>query len=331
MNSAAIGHHFDSYDTNGALKDTPANRALRPVIANDELFNSLAQSSFCYWSDNRTIILNGDAKVVLSEIARCGVTINCAVTSPPYYGQRDYGVEGALGLEPSPKQFIDSLVEVFHVLRDSLAENGSLWINIGDTYWSGKGASTGVDEKQSARRFGKRPQDYPGDGHWLRPKQLLLVPHRLAIALQDDDWLVRNDNIWVKPNPLPDPVRDRCSISHEHVFHFVKSRWYYFDKSAVGEHTTNGRIIPPSDTWLVKPSSGASTHKASYPMELLRIPIDATTPANGVVLDPFVGSGTTLAYAKEHGYRSIGIDISEEYCELAKRRVQEVDVDGHLY
>lgn len=325
MNSAEIGHHQDSYDSSGQLKDTPANRALSPIIASDESFSALRELDCCYWSDERTVILQGDARQVLRTMHSCGIAVNCAVTSPPYYGQRDYGIDGSLGLEPSPQQFIDSLVSVFHELREILAETGSLWVNIGDTYWSGKGASTGIDKKQSARRFGKRPQDYPGDGHWLRPKQLLLVPHRMAIALQDDDWLVRNDNIWVKPNPLPDPVRDRCSISHEHVFHFVKSRWYYFDKAAVGEETPNGRIIPPSDTWLVKPSLGGAIHKASYPLELLRIPIEATTPENGIVLDPFVGSGTTLEYAVTHGYRSIGIDINPEYCELSKRRVQEVN------
>lgn len=253
--------------------------------------------------------------------------VNCAVTSPPYYGQRDYGVEDEIGLERDPQDFINALRDIFHELNSVLTETGSLWVNIGDTYWSGKGASTGVDSKQSARRFGKRPQDYPGDGHWMRPKQLLLIPHRMAIALQDDDWLVRNDNIWVKPNPVPDPVRDRCSVSHEHVFHFTKSRWYYFDKSKVGTRNDRGRILPPKDTWIVQQSSGASAgsteHKASYPLELLRIPVDSTTPDNGVVLDPFMGSGTTLQYARMKGHRSIGIELNPEYCELAVKKIKE--------
>lgn len=264
---------------------------------------------------------------VLRQMQSVGAKVNCAVTSPPYYGQRDYGVEGEIGLERNPQEFIDVLRDIFHELSPVLVDTGSLWVNIGDTYWSGKGASTGVDGKQSARRFGKRPQDYPGDGHWMRPKQLLLIPHRMAIALQDDDWLVRNDNIWVKPNPVPDPVRDRCAVSHEHVFHFTKSRWYYFDKSKVGVTNDRGRILPPKDTWLVQQSGGvssdAASHKASYPLELLRIPIDATTPENGVVLDPFMGSGTTLRYARMKGFRSIGIELNPEYCELAIRKIKE--------
>lgn len=317
MNTAAKSHHADSYDTNGNLKDTPANRALHPVVATEEQFNELFNLECCYWHNEKTVILQGNALDIARILNDMDIKVNCMVTSPPYYGLRDYGVEGALGLEQNPQDFINKLVDIFHELKEVLAETGSLWVNMGDTYWSGKGKSTGVDDKQSARRFGMRPQDYPGDGHWMRPKQLLLIPHRLAIALQDDDWLVRNDNVWVKPNPMPDPVRDRCSVSHEHVFHFTKSRWYYFDKYRVGELNPKGRIISPHDTWIVKPSTGAKNHKASYPMELLRIPVNSTTPDNGIVLDPFVGSGTTLLYARSKGFRSIGIEISEEYCNEA--------------
>lgn len=328
IGTAALGQHAASYDANGALKDTPANRALHPSVASDEVFSRLFTLDCCYWHDDTTVILRGDARRTLQAIRDTGVTVNCAVTSPPYYGQRSYGdIDGQIGLERNPQDFIDALRDIFRELGTVLSDTGSLWVNIGDTYWSGKGASTGTDDKQSARRFGKRPQDYPGDGHWMRPKQLLLIPHRMAIALQDDDWLVRNDNIWVKPNPLPDPVRDRCSVSHEHVFHFTKSRWYYFDKSKVGVRNDKGRIIPPHDTWFVQQSSGAgsgaSGHKASYPLELLRIPIDSTTPDNGVVLDPFMGSGTTLRYARGKGLRSIGIELNPEYCDLAVRTIKE--------
>jgi site-specific DNA-methyltransferase (adenine-specific) len=327
--SSMISHHVASYDKSGRLKDTPANRALHPVTPSDESFQQLFNLNCCYWHDDTTVILQGDAQHVLRKMHAVDAMVNCAVTSPPYYGQRDYGVEDEIGLERDPQDFINALRDIFHELNGVLTETGSLWVNIGDTYWSGKGASTGVDSKQSARRFGKRPQDYPGDGHWMRPKQLLLIPHRMAIALQDDDWLVRNDNIWVKPNPVPDPVRDRCSVSHEHVFHFTKSRWYYFDKSKVGTRNDNGRIIPPKDTWIVQQSSGASSgsaeHKASYPLELLRIPVDSTTPDNGVVLDPFMGSGTTLQYARMKGYRSIGIEPNPEYCELAVRKIKEAE------
>ena len=236
------------------------------------------------------------------------------MTSPPYYGQRDYGIEGQLGLEDHPQQFIDQLVEVFDLCAALLRETGSLWINIGDTYWSGKGAHKSGEVKQGARRFGLRPQDRPGDGPWTRPKQLLLIPHRLAIALQERGWLVRNDVVWVKPHPVPDQVRDRCSISHEYVFHLTKSRWYYYDRHSVGRRLPSGRVLPPLDTWEVPPAIGNGRHKASFSEDLIRVPILATTPAHGIVLDPFNGAGTSMIFARKHGFRSIGIDLSEKYC-----------------
>lgn len=317
----AAGMHKGSYDHRGRLKDTPANRALRPDVASDEVFSRLFDLDCCRWHDDSTVILCGDADTVLRDMRSTGIEADCAVTSPPYYGMRDYGMEGEIGLEDDPHEFIDGLRDVFHDLRDVLSPTGSLWVNMGDTYWSGKGKSTGREPKQSARRFGTRPQDRHGDGHWTRPKQLLLIPHRMAIALQDDGWLVRNDDIWVKPNPVPDPVRDRCSVSHEHVFHFTRSRYYYFNSAKVSTECPSGRTVPPRDTWVIPTVPGHGAHRASYPMELLRIPVDSTTPDGGVVLDPFMGSGTTLAYAKAHGLRSVGIELNPEYCDMAVDRI----------
>jgi site-specific DNA-methyltransferase (adenine-specific) len=251
--------------------------------------------------------------------------VDCIVTSPPYYGQRDYGIDGQLGLEDHPQQFIDHLIEVFTLCGALLRETGSLWINIGDTYWSGKGAHKSGEVKQEARRFGLRPQDRRGDGKWARPKQLLMIPHRLAIALQEQGWLVRNDVVWIKPHPVPDQVRDRCSISHEYVFHLTKSRWYYYDRLAVGRRLPSGRVLPPLDTWQVPPATGNGNHRASFSADLIRTPILATTPRNGIVLDPFNGSGTSMIFARKHGFRSIGIDLNEEYCEDTARALKELD------
>lgn len=143
--------------------------------------------------------------------------------------------------------------------------------------------------------------------------------------MQDRGWLVRNDNVWVKPNPIPDQVRDRCSISHEYVFHFVKERWYYYDKNAVGRTSEAGTVLPPLDTWQVPAVRGKSgRHKARFSEELVRIPILTTTPPRGVVLDPFAGSGTSLVFARKHGFRAIGIDAKEEYCELMVQQIQTV-------
>jgi len=301
----------------GYLKDTPANRALRPLTTSRETFEARRLQKAAYFADSSTLIFHGDVKDVLRSLADENVEVDCIVTSPPFYGQRDYGVVGQIGLEPDPRDFIDALVEVFELCWPILRDTGSLWVNLGDTYWSGKGAHKSNEVKQSARRFGMRPQDHPGDGEWTRPKQLLLIPHRFAIAMQDAGWLVRNDNVWVKPNPIPDQVRDRCSMSHEHVFHFTKSRWYYFDRLAVGREMKSGRVLPPLDTWVVPSSKGDGTHRASFSEELVRLPILATTPEQGIVLDPFNGSGTSTLFARKQGFRGIGIDLNLEYCEHA--------------
>ena len=295
---------------------------MHPQVVEEEVFNSSKVRERAYYADDQTIILKMDVREALHFLKDQRLLANCIVTSPPFYGQRDYEVADQIGLEEHPSSYIDTLSDVFALCRPVLANNGSLWVNLGDTYWSGKGQHRSGESKQKARRFGIRPQDRKGDGKWCVPKQLLLIPHRLAIAMQDDGWLVRNDNVWRKPNPIPDQVRDRCSVSHEYVFHFVKERWYYFDKSRVGRPTESGSVLPPLDTWEVPPVRGKRKgHSARFSEELVRIPILATTPPGGVVLDPFAGSGTSLTFARKHGLRSIGVDIKEEFCKLMRDSV----------
>lgn len=307
------------------LPDTRANRALFPKVTSEADFQAEALRTKAYFADSRSLVFQGDATEVLDQIADAGVRVDTIVTSPPFYGQRDYGVDGQIGLEEHPQEFIDRLLAVFTRCADVLNETGSMWVNLGDTYWAGKGQHRSNESKQGARRFGLRPQDSKGDGKWARPKQLLLIPHRFAIAMQDAGWIVRNDNVWVKPNPIPDQVRDRCSISHEYVFHFVRERWYYFNRGAVGRPTQAGSVLPPLDTWLVPPSRNGRGHKAAFSEELVRLPILATTPPDGIVLDPFVGSGTSMVVAKRHGFRSVGIDIKAEFCELSAQALKDVD------
>lgn len=314
-----------SVDESGALKDTPANRALHPETTPKRVFMNKKLRQDAAHADDKSILLCGDVKEQLQKLIDAKMQVDCIVTSPPYYGQRDYGIDGQIGHEEHPSEFIEKLVEIFGLCRQLLRETGSLWINIGDTYWSGKGAHKSNEIKQGARRFGLRPQDRPGDGQWTRPKQLLLIPHRLAIALQDDGWLVRNDNVWVKPNPVPDQVRDRCSMSHEYVFHLANSRWYYFNRLPVGREMRSGSVLPPLDTWEVPPSAGNGKHKASFSADLVRVPILASTPPDGIVLDPFNGSGTTTVFARTHGFRSIGIDISPDYCGQAAEALTRLD------
>lgn len=306
------------------LPPTKANAALSPVETSQALFSSPLLREQAFFADDQTMIFHAEAKDALDWLYDAGIRVDCIVTSPPFYGQRDYGYEAQIGLEEHPSQFIESLVEVFEKCGRILKDTGSLWVNLGDTYWSGKGRSHGSDIKQSARRFGLRPQDTKGDGLWCRPKQLLLIPHRFAIAMQDEGWIVRNDNVWVKPNPIPDPVRDRCSMSHEYVFHFVKERWYYFDRDEIARPTAAGAALPPLDTWVVPPSRGANGHKATFSEELVALPLRASAPPNGVVLDPFNGSGTTISLARKMGLRSIGIDLSLDFCSLAKDNILNI-------
>ena len=240
-------------------------------------------------------------------------SVDCIVTSPPYYGQRDYGVPEQIGLEEHPQQYIDRLVDVFRAARRVLKSTGSLWVNLGDTYWSGKGRPHGPDLKQTHRRF-LRPQDKTGPRPLCTPKQLLLIPHRFAIAMQDEGWIVRNDNVWNKVNPTPDPAKDRSASAHEYMFHFVLQRKYHYNYDAVavpsqGERETKS---PPS-VWQIPLAPTFKKHIAVFPEALVRIPILATLPPNGLLVDPFCGSGTALSYAlaQGEGRRVIGIDISE--------------------
>lgn len=263
-----------------------------------------------FFDSPQITLYRGDAAHVLGLLPT--TSVDCIVTSPPYYGQRDYGVATQIGLEQHPQQYIDRLLQVFEAAWRILKPSGSLWVNLGDTYWSGKGRPHGPDLKQKHRRF-LRPQDITGPRPLCTPKQLLLIPHRFAIAMQDAGWIVRNDNVWHKLNPTPDPVRDRSAAAHEYMFHFVKQRHYHYDFDAVAVPTQEGNDTkPPPSVWSMKNTPTFKKHIAVFPEELVRVPIVATLPPGGVLLDPFCGSGTALGYALHLGAdrRAIGIDVS---------------------
>lgn len=302
--------------------------AVNPKTLEQAIFECDALRRKAFYCDSESLVFCGDVNEVLGWLRDAGLFVDCVVTSPPFYGQRDYGVKDQIGLELDPQDYINKLATVFDGVREILNSTGSLWVNLGDTYWNGRGEHKGRDSKQQARRFGLRPQDRPGDGKLRKNKQLLLMPHRLAIALQDRDWIVRNDNVWVKPNPIPDQVRDRSSMSHEYVFHFVTQRFYFYDRSKVGRLTSNGTFMPPMDTWEVPLSKGAKLHRATFSEELVKIPVLTTTPPGGVVLDPFAGTGTSLLFARRNGLRAIGIDIKEDYCEIMKRSLIQLSSAG---
>ncbi|MFN8475008.1 MAG: site-specific DNA-methyltransferase [Anaerolineae bacterium] len=275
-------------------------------------------SPLTFFSSERVTLYLGDAFETLCLLE--SDSVDCIVTSPPYYGQRDYGVPGQIGLEEHPQTYIDRLTSVFREAQRVLKPSGSLWVNVGDTYWSGKGRPGGIDPKQKNRRF-LRPQDRTGKDRWCAPKQLLLIPHRLAIAMQDDGWIVRNDNVWHKPSPMPDPAKDRSSLTHEYVFHFVKRRHYYFNAAAVAI-PSNGKnkSKPPASVWVIPTVPSQKRHAAVFPEQLVLLPIRATCPAGGVFLDPFCGSGTAVSAALLHGQatHAIGVDLSKDALSEAK-------------
>lgn len=278
----------------------------------------LLAEDFEFFSSSNITLYRGDAVQVLELLPEASV--DCIVTSPPYYGQRDYGVKKQIGLEKHPQQYVDRLVSVFRAAKRVLKPTGSLWVNLGDTYWSGRGKACGTDKKQKNRRF-LRPQDRSGPRPLCAPKQLLLIPHRFAIAMQEEGWIVRNDNVWYKVNPTPDPVDDRSASVHEYVFHFVLRRHYYYNMEAVAIPTNgSGNTKAPPSVWMIPTATNFKKHIAVFPERLVNIPIMSTLPSNGVLLDPFCGSGTALSYAVAQGKRrkAIGIDVDRSALEEAR-------------
>lgn len=249
----------------------------------------------------------GEALEVLRELP--DASVDCCVTSPPYFAQRDYGFPEQYGLEASPAEYVEHLRALFAEVRRVLADDGTLWLNLGDSYYSGRGSHVGRDAKQGARRGWVRAVDLPGQ-EWARPKNLLGIPWRTAFALQDDGWTLRNDLIWRKRNPLPDPARDRLATSHEHVFVFAKSRFYWFDRQGGPAQ---------QDVWDFVSQPLRGEHYAVMPLALAEGAVATGCKPGGVVLDPFSGSGTTGLAALSTGRRYVGIDGSAEYLDLSLR------------
>ncbi|MBN7321043.1 site-specific DNA-methyltransferase [Mycobacteroides abscessus subsp. massiliense] len=199
-----------------------------------------------YYQDDSVTLHHGDALDVAKTLPNGAV--DCIVTSPPYFGLRDYGEPGQYGLEDSPVEYVENMRALFSELRRVLADDGTLWLNLGDSYYSGRGnpGPNSADAKQSARRGWTRAVDRPGQ-RWAKPKDLLGIPWRVAFALQDDGWILRNDIVWAKPNTMPESVTDRLSSKHEYVFLLTKSRRYFFDLDAIREQSVTSR--PSALSW----------------------------------------------------------------------------------
>jgi DNA modification methylase len=301
----------------------------------------------------------GDCRDSMRQMAKDGIKVQTCITSPPYYGLRDYGVDGQIGNEQTPKEFIDNLVEVFACVWDILENNGTLWVNLGDSYYNyrpGKGqrvvansiASQKASEFENSAKRGNKLDGY-------KEKDLMGMPWRLAFALQDFGWHLRQDIIWNKPNPMPESVKDRCTKSHEYIFLLSKKPHYFFDSEAIKEkaHTTdesnrdrdNSRLNnTPGRTrmaglktnhyemknkrsvWSIntKPYKGA--HFAVYPEELIEPCVLAGSKVGDIVLDPFFGSGTTGAVAQKLGRQYIGCELNQGYEQLQKDRLQQTAI-----
>ena len=266
----------------------------------------------------RDTILFGDCRDTLKQFDE---KARMCVTSPPYYGLRNYGgQDNQIGLEQTPEEFIDELVKVFREVRNNLTEDGTLWLNIGDSYYNyrpGKGQALNKQSVSNTKqdlpdKCARRGNKLEG----LKEKDLIGIPWMLAFALRADGWYLRQDIIWHKPNPMPESVRDRCTKSHEYMFLFSKNQNYYFDVDAIKEPTRRKRSV-----WNVtkKPYKGA--HFAVYPPELIEPCIKAGSEKGDIVLDPFMGSGTTAMVAKSLGRDYIGCELHEDYSNLIEERV----------
>ena len=264
----------------------------------------------------KDLVLFGDCRktlpVFIDEARMC-------VTSPPYYGLRNYGGEDCqIGLEESPEEYIQRLVEVFREVRNNLTEDGTLWVNIGDSYYNYRPGKAYPKQTVASNR-----QDLPEyspkrsnklDGY--KEKDLIGIPWMFAFAMRADGWYLRQDIIWSKPNPMPESVRDRCTKSHEYIFLFSKSQNYYFDVDAIKEPTRRKRSV-----WNVQTKPYRGAHFAVYPPELIEPCIKSGSEEGDIVLDPFMGSGTTAMVAKSLGRDYIGCELHEDYGNLIQKRV----------
>ena len=260
-------------------------------------------------------IFEGDAKAALQRIPNN--TVQCIVTSPPYWGLRDYDIPEQIGLEDKLPQFINRLVEIFSEAKRVLKDDGVLWLNLGDGYTSGNRGWRAPDKKNPARAMSRRP-DTP-DG--LKPKDLQGIPWRLAFALQNDGWYLRADIIWSKPNAMPESVKDRPTRSHEYIFMMTKSEKYFYDRTAVLEENGRNR----RSVWSIKTQPFPEAHFATFPPGLIEPCIASSSKKGDFILDPFFGSGTTGVVAQELSRQYVGIELNPEYVQIAAKRLQATE------
>ena len=302
------------------------------------------------------VIEFGDCRDIMRNWIELGVKVHTCVTSPPYFGLRDYKCDGQIGLEKTPDEYIATLVDVFRHVRELLVDDGTLWVKIGDSYASTGGhGGIGVNSQRAGRSnvdVQNARKGYAG-GDGIKTKDLIGITWMLAFALRADGWYLRQDIIWHKPNPMPESVRDRCTKAHEYVFLLSKGPRYFFDSDAIKEPSVRAGDIPGGkghyiqhsagghnkdglvacgqrpvaekrnrrSVWTIatKPYKGA--HFATFPEKLIEPCILAGAGLGDVVLDPFMGSGTTAAVAKRLGCYYMGCELNPENAPLIAARL----------
>ena len=309
----------------------------------------------------------GDCRTTMRRWKKHGIKAQTCVTSPPYYGLRDYGHDGQIGLEETPEDYITAMVEVFRCVWDVLEDDGTLWLNIGDSY-----ARQGGRESDQPRHWDGREKT-SGSMHntrmaqdiGLKPKDLIGIPWMLAFALRADGWYLRQDIIWHKPNPMPESVQDRCTKAHEYIFLMSKSQKYYYERMAIAEPaayaeeharkktswgnkkaeagvkaniekyqvigeenktTLEGGMANKRSVWTVSTKPYAGAHFAVFPSDLIEPCILAGAPVGGIVLDPFMGSGTTAQVAQNLGRQYLGCELNPEYEALQQSRLSQLSL-----
>lgn len=289
-------------------------------------------------------------------------SIDCCITSPPYYGLRDYGVNGQIGNEDTPEQYIENLVIVFEEVKRILKDDGVLWLNIGDS-WAGSNQGAGtknLSKKQSSNHgtnymIAKTHKSKLSKLNGYKPKDLIGIPWMAAFALRENGWYLRQDIIWAKGNPMPESVKDRCTKSHEYVFLLSKSRKYYFDYMSIkepavtqpkardknkegyqadypkGDRFSSGERVYGADgmrnkrdVWNVNIKPCKEAHFATFPDTLIEPCVLAGCPECGIILDPFMGSGTTGLVARRHNRNYVGIELNPDYVQIAENRISSV-------
>ena len=297
-------------------------------------------------------IIEGDCRESLRALPE--QSVQACITSPPYFGLRDYGMDGQIGLEATVEEYVAGLVEVFRDVRRVLRDDGTLWLNLGDSYNAAYNGNRGESGSISAAADPARNAPERGlSTPTLKPKDLIGIPWRVAFALQADGWWLREDVIWAKPNPMPESVRDRCTRAHEYVFRLTKSARYFADMDAVRESATyagpNGAQQSPyaqgfgrrngdeerarqeaaalgrnkRSVWTVTTKPYAEAHFATFPPKLVEPMVRCASREGDTILDPFAGAGTTGLVALRHGRSFIGIELNPAYCELARNRIRD--------